>query len=83
MATSREADGPRDCQWDGCRLATATARSDYLGPGDAIVTGIVDSLCSYGRIVWKGKIGYDDSLDGMGIYGVGGILGNLAVGIFA
>ena len=26
-------------------------------------------------IVWKGKIGYDDTLDVMGTHGVGGILG--------
>jgi Amt family ammonium transporter len=43
----------------------------------------VASVCSYGGIVWKGEIGYDDSLDGMGIHGVGGILGTLAVGLFA
>jgi Amt family ammonium transporter len=34
-------------------------------------------------IVWKGKIGYDDTLDVMGTHGVGGMLGMLGVGFFA
>jgi Amt family ammonium transporter len=64
-------------------LATSTAGAGYFGPGSAIVVGIAAGLCSYAAIVWKGKIGYDDSLDVMGTHGVGGILGTLAVGLFA
>ncbi len=64
-------------------LATSTAGAGYLGPGAAVVTGIAAGLCSYVAIVWKGKIGYDDTLDVMGTHGVGGILGTLAVGLFA
>ncbi|HXX74030.1 MAG TPA: ammonium transporter [Nitrospiraceae bacterium] len=64
-------------------LATSTAGAGYLGPGSAMLVGIAAGLCSYAAIVWKGKIGYDDSLDVMGTHGVGGILGTLAVGLFA
>ena len=34
-------------------------------------------------VVWKVRLGYDDSLDVVGIHGVGGIIGILAVGLFA
>jgi Amt family ammonium transporter len=34
-------------------------------------------------IIWKGKFRYDDSLDVVGIHGVGGSLGILAAGLFA
>jgi Amt family ammonium transporter len=38
---------------------------------------------SYLAIVWKGKIGYDDTLDVLGTHGVGGILGTVGTGLFA
>src|SRR5262244_1248929 len=50
-------------------LATSTAGAGYLSPGLAIVTGIAAGLCSYAAIVWKGKIGYDDTLDVLGTHG--------------
>ena len=34
-------------------------------------------------IVWKGRFGYDDSLDVVGIHGVGGVIGILATGLCA
>ena len=34
-------------------------------------------------INWKSRFGYDDSLDVVGIHGVGGIFGVLATGLFA
>jgi Amt family ammonium transporter len=64
-------------------LATSTAAAGFIGPLAAIFLGIVAGLCSYMAIVWKGKIGYDDTLDVMGTHGVGGILGMLGVGLFA
>lgn len=48
-----------------------------------MVVAIGAGLCSYVAIVWKGKIGYDDGLNVMEPHGVGGILGTLAVGLFA
>jgi ammonium transporter, Amt family len=64
-------------------LATSTAGAGFISPLAAIFLGIVAGLCSYMAIVWKGKIGYDDTLDVMGTHGVGGILGMLGVGLFA
>jgi Amt family ammonium transporter len=37
----------------------------------------------YSGVVAKNKFGYDDSLDVVGIHGVGGTLGALAIGVFA
>ena len=64
-------------------LATSTAGAGFLSPLAAILMGIAAGICSYMAIVWKGKIGYDDTLDVMGTHGVGGMLGMLGVGIFA
>ena len=64
-------------------LATSTAGAGFIGPLSAIVIGIAAGGLSYLAIVWKGKIGYDDTLDVMGTHGVGGILGTLATGLFA
>ena len=64
-------------------LATSTAGAGLISPLAAIVLGIAAGLCSYMAIVWKGKIGYDDTLDVMGTHGVGGMLGMLGVGLFA
>jgi Amt family ammonium transporter len=45
--------------------------------------GLVAGGLSYVAIIWKGKFGYDDSLDVVGIHGVGGTLGILATGLLA
>jgi len=64
-------------------LATVTAGAGYLGPLSAMLVGIAAGLSCYLVIVWKGKIGYDDTLDVVGIHGVGGIVGMLATGLLA
>src|SRR5262245_31204721 len=64
-------------------LATSTAGAGFISPLAGIVMGIAAGICSYMAIVWKGKIGYDDTLDVMGTHGVGGMLGMLGVGLFA
>ena len=64
-------------------LATVTPASGYIGVGAAVVIGFVAGLACYFGIVVKGKFGYDDSLDVVGVHGVGGVLGILAVGLFA
>lgn len=64
-------------------LATVTPGAGYIGPFSAMMIGIAAGVLCYFAIVWKGKIGYDDSLDVVGIHGVGGIVGILATGLFA
>ena len=64
-------------------LASVTPASGFIGPFAAITIGIFAGSLCYFAVVWKGRMGYDDSLDVVGIHGVGGILGILATGLFA
>jgi Amt family ammonium transporter len=64
-------------------LATVTPASGYIGPFAGLLIGAAAGLACYFAIVWKGRFGYDDSLDVVGIHGVGGVLGILATGLFA
>ncbi len=49
----------------------------------ALVIGLVAGSVCYMAVVWKMRLGYDDSLDVVGIHGVGGVTGILATGLFA
>src|SRR5688572_16888214 len=64
-------------------MASMTPGAGFVGPMWAIVIGMAAGFLSYVAIVWKGRIGYDDTLDVVGIHGIGGIVGILAVGLFA
>jgi ammonium transporter, Amt family len=64
-------------------LATVTPAAGFIGPISAIMIGALAGSACYFAIVWKGRFGYDDSLDVVGIHGVGGVLGILATGLLA
>lgn len=64
-------------------LATVTPASGFIGPISAAIIGIMAGVLCYWGIMAKNKFNYDDSLDVVGIHGVGGILGLLATGLFA
>ncbi|MFA5355077.1 MAG: ammonium transporter, partial [Thermodesulfovibrionales bacterium] len=64
-------------------LATITPASGFVGPMSALLIGFMAGGVCYISLNMKGRLGYDDSLDAFGVHGVGGILGSLAVGIFA
>ena len=64
-------------------LATVTPGAGYVGPFSALVIGLVAGAACYTAVAWKSRLGYDDSLDVVGIHGVGGILGILATGLLA
>jgi Amt family ammonium transporter len=64
-------------------LVAITPASGFVGPISAIIIGMgAGILCSIACSV-KTKLGYDDSLDVVGVHGVGGIWGALATGLFA
>ena len=64
-------------------LATVTPASGYVGPVSAAIIGILaGAICFYG-IRLKNRFGYDDSLDVVGVHGVGGVVGLLVTGLFA
>ncbi len=64
-------------------LATITPAAGFVGPNAAIVIGLLAGLICYLAVNAKGRLGYDDSLDVVGIHGVGGIMGTLLLGVFA
>jgi ammonium transporter, Amt family len=64
-------------------LATVTPAAGFVGPLSAALIGIIAGIACYFGIRRKGKLGYDDSLDVVGIHGVGGVIGLLCVGLFA
>ncbi|RMH34104.1 MAG: ammonium transporter [Nitrospirae bacterium] len=64
-------------------LATITPGAGYVGPVSALLIGLIAGALCYAAVVWKVRLGYDDSLDVVGIHGVGGIIGLLATGVLA
>jgi Amt family ammonium transporter len=65
-------------------LATITPAAGFVTPMASIPIGIVAAIvCYYVMAFFKTKLNFDDSLDVFAVHGVGGILGMLAVGIFA
>ena len=64
-------------------LVAITPASGFVGPLSGLVIGLgAGVLCYYG-VNLKNKFGLDDSLDAVGIHGVGGTFGALATGLFA
>ncbi|MCD4687793.1 MAG: ammonium transporter [Desulfuromonadaceae bacterium] len=64
-------------------LVTITPAAGFVTPGWAIVMGLMGGAVCYGGVMLKHKLGYDDSLDVLGIHGIGGAFGALATGVFA
>jgi len=65
-------------------LGTITPASGFVGPAGALVIGIsAGLLCFFATMTLKRVLRIDDSLDVFPVHGVGGILGTIAVGIFA
>ncbi|MDP3015744.1 MAG: ammonium transporter, partial [Deltaproteobacteria bacterium] len=64
-------------------LVAITPASGFVGPMSAILIGFVAGVLCYSAINLKTKLRYDDSLDVVGVHGVGGTWGALATGLFA
>jgi Amt family ammonium transporter len=64
-------------------LVAITPASGFVGPVSAIIIGLIAGVACYLAINLKSKLGYDDSLDVVGVHGVGGTWGALATGLFA
>jgi Amt family ammonium transporter len=64
-------------------LVAITPASGFVGPLSAIAIGGAAGIICYGGVLLKSKLGYDDSLDVVGIHGLGGTWGALATGLFA
>ena len=64
-------------------LVAITPASGYVGPVSSLIIGAFAGFLCYSACNLKAKFGYDDSLDVVGVHGVGGTWGALATGLFA
>ncbi|MGQ0670671.1 MAG: ammonium transporter [Actinomycetota bacterium] len=64
-------------------LATITPAAGYVQPLAALVIGLAAGFLCFLAVGLKGRLGYDDSLDVVGVHMVGGVLGVLLTGAFA
>ncbi|MBC8207578.1 ammonium transporter [Methanococcoides sp. SA1] len=64
-------------------LATITPAAGFVGPNAAILIGLMAGVVCFLAVNAKHRLGFDDSLDVVGIHGVGGVVGTLCLGVFA
>ncbi|MEV1083692.1 ammonium transporter [Streptomyces sp. NPDC050211] len=64
-------------------LVAITPSGGAVSPIGAIVVGVVAGLLCAMAVGLKYKLGYDDSLDVVGVHLVGGVVGSLLVGLLA
>src|SRR3990172_6281674 len=64
-------------------LVAITPASGFVQPMEAIAIGGVAGVLCYLAIRARALIGLDDSLDVVGVHGIGGLWGGIATGLFA
>jgi Amt family ammonium transporter len=64
-------------------LATITPAAGYVQPLAALAIGLAAGFVCFLAVGIKDRLGYDDSLDVVGVHMVGGVLGVLLTGVFA
>jgi Amt family ammonium transporter len=64
-------------------LVAITPAAGFVEPMPAILMGLIAGGLCYGGVLIKSVFKYDDSLDVVGIHGLGGTFGALATGLFA
>ena len=64
-------------------LVAITPAAGFVGPMGAIAIGLGGGLVCSWAVSLKFKLGYDDSLDVVGVHLVGAIIGSLLLGVFA
>jgi Amt family ammonium transporter len=64
-------------------LVAITPGAGFVSPLPAIIIGGVAGIVCFYAVVMKSRLRYDDSLDVVGVHGVGGTWGALATGLFA
>jgi Amt family ammonium transporter len=63
-------------------LASITNAAGFVTPLYAVLIGFAGGILCYLAVFLKFKLRYDDSLDVIGIHGVGGVWGAIATGLF-
>jgi len=64
-------------------LVAVTPASGYVQPMEALAIGIGAGVLCYFAVQFRARLRFDDSLDVVGVHGVGGVWGALATGLFA
>lgn len=64
-------------------LVAITPAAGYVSPLAAVCIGLVAGMICSMAVNIKWKSGYDDALDVVGVHAVGGVVGALAIGLFA
>ncbi|MDP9299184.1 MAG: hypothetical protein M3O98_11060, partial [Actinomycetota bacterium] len=64
-------------------LATITPAAGFVQPMAAILIGLVAGVACFLAVGAKIRLGYDDSLDVVGVHMVGGVIGVMLTGAFA
>jgi Amt family ammonium transporter len=65
-------------------LVAITPAAGFVGIPGALMIGLLTGpLCLIGCTYLKELIGYDDSLDVVGVHGIGGLVGAILTGVFA
>ncbi len=64
-------------------LVAITPAAGFVSTGAAALIGLASGMVCYAAVELKNRLHWDDALDVWGVHGVGGILGSIAVGIFA
>jgi Amt family ammonium transporter len=64
-------------------LVAITPAAGFVQPWAAILIGAAAGIACYFGLFIKGKFGFDDALDVVGVHGVGGTTGALLTGVFA
>lgn len=65
-------------------LATISPAAGSIGPGGAIILGILAAVICFGFVgIIKGTLKIDDSLDVFAVHGVGGMTGSILLAVFA
>lgn len=65
-------------------LGTITPASGYVGPGGALIIGLLAGIVCFNATMYlKNVLKIDDSLDVFPVHGVGGIVGTLLAAVFA
>lgn len=63
-------------------LVVITPCAGHVSPGSALLIGLIGGVVCFLGVQLKQVLKYDDSLDVVGVHGVGGVLGALLVGYF-
>jgi ammonium transporter, Amt family len=64
-------------------LATITPCAGYVTATTAAIVGTAAAVVCYLAVNLKNRLKWDDALDVWGVHGVGGVLGTIALGVFA